>query len=431
MSFKQVSNFNDFLQYKKVKSALNFEYQGIPIEKTIAFELLNTIMFDFEQSALASFKLLFITIKTNVLLDAFIKHDVIFSTAYNSRRDHKNLLESIQKTVTNSTIVDLIPQKLQLSIKLKHFYIAFVHIFLNEYLRHFRLNQKIYLTASVIYVLNLIDELKKTFGGTDISNKKFIPFVSAVGPEALLTIFFNAREVKTFHIFHGLFGRYKIRIANDIVNGENITARWILAFGEVTKNDLISDFGIDPQAILVAGNPKYPAKVISIKQTFKRCLVLGGFKFYDNDFAELLLFLDQTAKVTGIRFDVKPHPNSDVMDRNDVKACLNLNFLLRSTSIQTLLSGEVYDFAISFNTVTYYECMYYGLVSLRYSVNENIDFDGLEDRFFNIESLLARIEYFQSLKSSDLDDMVGRLLTRTLGMGINRYNSIIMANTKN
>ena len=42
-----------------------------------------------------------------------------------------------------------------------------------------------------------------------------------------------------------------------------------------------------------------------------------------------------------------------------------------------------YDFAIAYNTTAYYEAMYYNMVCFRYVVDENGEFNGLNDKFYD------------------------------------------------
>lgn len=426
MSFENTSNFDDYQKYLRVKSTLKFEYKGIDISKALAFELINLIMFKTQSFGFwRSFKMLFIRIDLSHLKKSFKKYDVVFTTLFDGRKDHRDLLLKIQESVNNSTRAHITPHKVGFNIKISNFCNLYLHIFKNQVIRELNLGSKISLWFKSLYLCNQIDELEHNFGTHILSNKKYIPFNSSDGIEALLTLFFNKKKVATYHMYHGIFGRYIDRIANDIINGENITAKFALPFGEVTKHDMKQDFGWEEHNLHIAGNPKYPLKNIEVKKTFRHCLVLGGFSFYDKDFIKLLIELNELSKESNISFSVKPHPNSKILTYPEIAECEGVDFLPKEQKVNDLLASDVFDFAIAFNTVTYYECMYYNLITLRYAVSENLNFEGLNDRFEDKESLLQMINSKKATSAHILNKEISDLLVKTLGMGINKYNDII------
>ncbi|WP_339816152.1 hypothetical protein [uncultured Imperialibacter sp.] len=357
-------------------------------------------------------------------------NDIVLSTLFAGRKDYNELVDSILDAVKGSVKVEINPHKKTLIPNLKAFRFFFLYIFSNQYLKQFSWSQKIYLVFKAMYFANQVDEMDKAFRGYDVVNKKYIPFNSAVGIEALMTLFLRKMGVDTYHIFHGIFGRYRIQIPNDIINGEGICAEHILPFGESTKADLIRDFNWDHNHIYIVGNPKYPKRSINVDTSFERCIVLGGFNFYDEPFSKLLVLLDTIASKSSVKFDVKPHPNSSILDFPSVTNCRNLKFLDRGMTIKELLESGLYDFAITFNTVTYYECMYYNLISLRYGKDENLNFEGLEDRFYDEDSFYRIIESLKSRNIDDLNKEMKTLLRRTIGMGVNNYQTVVDPSNK-
>jgi hypothetical protein len=276
-----------------------------------------------------------------------------------------------------------------------------------------------------MYGCNQIDELEKVFKNSKFNNKNYIPFNSAVNVEALLTLYFNAKNVRTFHIFHGIFGLYRDVIVTDIINGENITAKKIFAFSEAQKKDMIKDFQKSIENVYVSGHPRYPLKKINIKTIFKKGLVLNGFSFYDENFKTLLDLLEKLIKMTGISFDVKLHPSSHLSVKELKETYSKITFLPGNLLLSELISNSKYDFAIAYNTVTYYECMYHDLLCLRYTYKENIGFLGMEDKFFDEKSFNYVIESYKKRNLKDINEEVSSLLIQVLGMGLNNYNSII------
>jgi len=425
MSFENTNNYHLYQHYKQIKNSLAYNYKGIDLSKVIAWNLLGIVVYGYKAKLKDFIYYPFLRIDTLKLNKSFQLHDTLFTTFFEGRKDYLELLSKISASIDNPAIVPINPHRKSLRINLSETIRLIRFIYGNRQLDGLGLMLKLYLIFMLVYYCHAIDDMKYTFRKANLTNKKYIPFNSAVGIEALLTLFFKSKGVKTFHIFHGIFGRYKIKIANDIINGENINAEYILAYSESTKEDLIRDFGHLPDKIFIAGNPKFPSKEISVNTQFKKCIVLNGFSFYDMEFLTLLTLLNEVALETGITFEVKPHPTSKILLYPEIKNLEHINFIPRGKTIKELFKTEKYDFAITFNTVTYYECMYYNLICLRYSVGENLNFDGLDDRFVNGESLLGRIAYFKNHGQSRLNHDIKQLLIRTLGAGVNNYSNIV------
>jgi hypothetical protein len=425
MSFEQTINYKKFQCYQEIKNSFGFHYQGIDLGKVLASDLFGLIVFDSTAKLRDYYFWPFLRLDVSKFIIAFKLKDVVFSTLYNSRKDHKELLEKIQGSTSNSCSVEITPHKKKFLISPKVFLLNYYKVFKNKKLSILGFKNRLMIFSRAIYYCHQIEELNNRFRGINLSQKKYIPFISSVGIEALLTLFFNQKGVETFHIFHGIFGRYKHRIANDIINGENICAKKILAFSESIKLDLIRDFNLNSERIFIAGNPKYPCKNINVNTRFRKCIVLNGFGFYDNDFIHLIKLLNKVSIETGMQFDIKPHPNSDILLNHVVKECKSINFLSKTRTLSEIFETTEYDFAITFNTVTYYECMYYNLISFRYNTNENIDFIGLSDKFSNYQDLFKTIDYFKSINIDKINIMITQLLREVLGMGINNYDNII------
>jgi hypothetical protein len=425
MSFEQTGNFHKYQEYRKIKRSLSVEYKGIDVGKAIAWSLIGIVLDGYKPTIKDYIYLPFLRIDVLKVRKAFETSEVVFSTIYESRKDHSELLSKIQASVKESSILLLAPHLKKYTLNPAVLFFAIKIIFYNAHLKHYSFLSKLSLAFNVLYTCNQVNILNQAFATSNLSSKKYVPFVSAVGIEAILTLYFNTKGVETFHIFHGLFGRYKIKIANDAINGENINTKNALAFGEATKQDIIKDFGFLENNVFVAGNPKYPAKAIKVNTKFKRALVLNGFGFYDKTFVKLIPILDEISASTGIVFDIKPHPNSNLMAFDEVKNSRNLHFISKGQSVGRLLQNSSYDFAITFNTVTYYECMYYNLICLRFAENENLNFEGLNDRFTDRESLLKKIEEFKARDVDSINIDIANLLKNTLGMGINNYNALI------
>jgi hypothetical protein len=423
MSFENTSNFSEFSKYLELKRSTSLNYKGVDLLKSLSFELYGALTAVSGLNFHQYFHFVFLRINCSKLSEGFKSGNAVFSTFFKNRQDYSDLVKAIHNSVQNSLVVSLNPHKLSIRINLKIWQKAIRFYFYTSSIKDLSLRCKLYLVIRTIYICNIIDDLERVFQSIDLKGKNYIPFNSAAGIEATITQYFNSKGVNTFHIFHGLFGRYKISIANDIINGENINSRFILAFGEIAKRDLIKDFMRSPSSIYIAGNPKYPIKKISVRKSFKKCIVFNGFGFYDKDFYDLLDLLGKIALSGEISFDIKPHPSSNI-DSGRFKS-MNIRFLQRSLTLKDLVKGGDYDFAISFNSFTYYECLYYDLICLRYQIGENIDFEGLDDKFFDEESFAKIISRYKSSPNEEINKSIESLLVKALGMGINNYNRII------
>lgn len=426
MSFEHTINYKEYHKYLNVKNEISFFYKGVDLIKVTAFEILVLYINNFDFNVFYLLKTLFIKFYTKKLFNAFKSHKIIFSTIYYSRKDHTELLNKISEKIDNSSIASLSFHKYQIKINIKVYIKVFLNAGILNKIKDISFKKKIYLLSRFIYYCNIIDELEKIKDKINYTDKIYIPFLSSTGVEALLTLYFKNRGVKTFHIFHGLFGRYKIRIADDIINGDNINTDYVLAFSELQKNDLIKDFNIAPEKIFIAGNPKYPLKIISVKNIFKKCIVLNGFGFYDDDFIKLIHILNNVNARTGITFHIKPHPNSKIAEHEEIKSYKNIEILPKEKLLSDILKNSDYDFAISYNTVTYYEVMYYNLICFRFGLNENIDFYGLDDKFYDEVSLIKLINEYKGKNLTDINNSIENLLKYAIGMGINNYSKCLI-----
>lgn len=420
MSFENTSNYEQYLLYKQLKKTLSVNYKGIELSNVLAWDLLKICVFDYQPQIRDFIFLPFLRLDIGKFKLAFKHNQIVFSSLFD-RKDYFELLYKICENLNRSIIISINPHKKSICLNIRAIVYSFKFIYRNSELKYFTKIIRVYLIFRTIYYLNHINDLDREFNGISLVGKKYIPFNSAVGIEALFTQFFKNKAVSTYHIFHGIFGRYKIKIANDIINGENINAESILAYSETQRKDLIKDFGKNPERVVIAGNPKFPYKKISVSTAFKKCIILNGFGFYDNDFIELLKLLNKFGSETEITFDVKPHPSSKILTFTELKDLSYIKFITKKVTLHELLKENKYDFAIAFNTVTYYECMYFDLICLRYGVNENVNFEGFNDKFTDKTSLIQRIEEFKHTRIEIINRQIEQLLIKVLGMGINNY----------
>jgi hypothetical protein len=138
------------------------------------------------------------------------------------------------------------------------------------------------------------------------------------------------------------------------------------------------------------------------------------------------LLVDYKIKHPYVKISIKPHPHSDnLLTIQNLCDANNLEYIDIGISINELLKDNTFDFAIAYQTTTYYEAMYYGLICFRYAFKENEDYGDMEDRFVTITELENLIYKISKIDMMELTNTVTNLLVDNLGLGINRYKEII------
>lgn len=419
-SFRVAQNYPDYLRYKEIKHNINISYHGINMADACAVDLINAIVVKSEESWYHVACALLQRVNLKPLRQSFLQYQNVFTYGTIGRKDHEELSHAIANSVEKGGWVRLeyiyrinriISRGLYFWLKVRKLPISFVN--------------RAYLSAKMAGYSCVVDELEKEFKGIVLERKQFIPFCAPICHEALFTLFFRKMGVRTYCTFHGMFGRYLHKIANDVVNGENIHTDYILAFGETPRQDLITDFCINAERIKVAGNPKYPYHPIQIKNTYTSALILGGIGLYDNELRELLIEVEKVGKKSNITFSLKPHPRSNIQNDGIWRQLKHVRLLDKSQTVQSLFLSNEFDFAITHNTTAYYESFIYGLKAFRWAKNENLDFEGLDDRFVDGQQLLKQISRASETPTEILSQEAEELLKRVLGYGINNYNQII------
>jgi hypothetical protein len=388
MTFEHTENFKQYQQYLELKQCFKLYHKDVDMIKACSLELLSVVALNYNATWRKIGDSLTRKLKIENLQQAFQKYNTVFSIdeyCYRKRKDHLSLMQEIQKTVDISTLI-VLSHKRKFFFHFFHFFKYYQLISKQHLLKKLSFKNKCFIAATFLYCRKTVDLLQKIDSTIDYPTKNYIPLNSSTEAEAILTCFFRNKGASTFHIFHGIFGRYKRRIYTDIIAGENIIAEYSLPFGETLKQYLIQDFNLDEAKIFIAGNPKYPSKSIHLKNTFKNCIVLGGISLFDDDIAEIIPFLDEIAQYGKIKFYLKPHPNSLIMNTKSVKKAKHIKFIDKFIPLKDLFDSGMFDCAIIHNTFSYYECMYYNVFPLRWGKNEYNDFESFNDRFFDKES---------------------------------------------
>lgn len=420
MSFESAHNYLDYQRYRDIKRNLRIHYRDINMVDACAIDFIDVFVVHSKTDWYHVGCALLQRIRIEPLKKAFEKNKNVFSYGVQHRKDHEALSHAIACSVDDSQWVNL-----EYVYKPYKSLCRFLRFWKNVRSLPISFLKRAFLAARMAGYSCVIDDLDRHFKNFNIVGKNYIPFCAPAYHEALMTLYFNTKGVRTYCTFHGIFGRYIKQIANDVVNGENIHSKYILAFGETQRQDLIRDFNVDAEKIYVVGNPKYPYHPIFLKNTYTSCLILGGIGLYDKDLRELLYVVEDIAKRSNITFALKPHPLSNIQNDEVWKVVTHIRLIDMTQTIQSLFQSDEYDFAITHNTSSYYECFISGLKPFRWAKDENIDFEGLDDRFVNGEQLLEKIKKASKAPNAVLSQKAEVLLKNVLGYGLNRYNQYI------
>jgi hypothetical protein len=214
----------------------------------------------------------------------------------------------------------------------------------------------------------------------------------------------------------------------DYLNQFNIAAEVVLAWGNsfVENNKMISENR--SFTMKVVGNPKYQIRQITPNNTFKKCAVFLARDIYNIGNLFLIeLIANYKKKYANVEIHVKLHPSysnkfeeiKDLCKKNNLE-CVNDN-----RTVNDMLNDNTFDFAISYQTTTYFEAMYYNLISFRYAYEENENFGEMDDRFTTLSDLEYLVCKFSKYSLEQLKTEIETILINNLGMGINRYKEVI------
>lgn len=419
-----------FKDYEKIKKLFNFKHKNVYYNKILTPEFIKIVYFEDLFSKMTFydfFKIFFSQICFKQIKESFEVNDILVTNA-NDRNDTLELISSCLGSIKKYGHVRLssLNRFTALNHNFKDIYECFAFFFSKEN-SEYSFKIKLYLAVSTMSYINAYKSLFNLMANVNLTDKKYVAFNSAYDLESLITQYFKSRGVKTYHLSHGLsYIKYNIFQPFDCVTGENINADTILVWGESSESDLLTNYPktVKNKSIIVAGNAKYPLKLISLKNKFKNCIVFLARNIYDKENLELLKLIGKVSINTGIQFSVKCHPFSDENAIKIIANKYNLELLPKALTITELLNCNKYDFSICYNTTVYYEAMYYDMFCFRYVRGENENYIGLNDRFLNEMELEKLIELYRNKDLSEVSKQAEVLLTKTLGYGINKYKII-------
>ncbi len=417
---------NCFQKYIELKRKFGFVYKEIDLGKVLAHDLAKvTFNQNGTNRAIEIFHNLFYKIDFNQLKQSMVSNKIVCIYSVD-RLDYKHQLDQTFKHIDSTKIWILSDFSWKKSLNIFRIFKAFFYTLKISGAYQLNFTQIFFLASRLVYYKNLCDQLYKTFDKFDNEGKVFVAFNSAFTVENLLTQFFRSQNIRTISLSHCIFTTYKSFVPLDIINAENIVSEKLLVWGESSRRHLINHFGVSKDSVEVAGNPKYALKVINVKQSFKKGVVLLGRKIYEESNFDIVNILKELSNtLPNICFELKLHLSLDSTIYKRLCDGTNISVIEGKESLNELFEQKDYDFAIVNNSTAYYEAMYYDMVCFRYEPSENEKFEGLDDYFHNASSLLDKISNFQSTNSEDLNFRVERLLAEAIGMGINQYKELL------
>jgi hypothetical protein len=413
-------------KYVQINNSFKLIKNNIDFNKSIAHNILQVAYFK-PPSYFIIFKYFIKTLDVKDFVNKFNLHLNIF-TCFVNRNDHIQFVEKCRTDSRDSILLKSEIMRPKLKIKILNIFIS-INTLINARQLKIDLKSKFYLASQLCFNLNIEEDLRNALikERKRIKTRNFIALMSSYGTENLICQVINHNStIRTYSLSHGIsYIDFKLEKPLDYINGFNISSQFVFVWGKSSKNDLIKYFSFPQEKIFIGGNPKYPTKKINLKTEFKNCIVLLPRQIYDKSNIALLELIAEYKKNNSLNISVKLHPSlnyqkyESVANRYGFKMCSNNNNLINE------LNTDKYDFAIAYNTSAYYEAMYFNLICLRYSKNENELFDGLEDRFLTVSDLQYIIERFKNTDTKKINNQATKLLEEILGVGTNNYNEIL------
>lgn len=365
---------------------------------------------------------LFMPIQCDTFVSDFAGCEVLF-TSWTNRRDYTELIESIRVGLNKSRFV-LINDSFKRKFKFPRFY--YWRVFREGFKCNCSFSNKLFLSFRLLDYVVAYKSVVKEFKNKGISGKhRYVPFNSSFGLENVITQYLNSLGYDTYHLCHGLhFSPNYLFFSIDSFNKELIAARNVLSWGQgFVDND--KKYYNHTYNHLVVGNPKYPIKNINTNFHQDSCVVFLARGQYDLNNAKLLEVINDYAQHYSLNVVVKPHPTDNLKMLIDLCTRFGFSIIQDKRTIKEILEDNNYGFAISYETTAYFEAMYYNLVCLRYSYQENESYGDLDNRFLSSNDLKMQIERFSKMNMSQFSKVVQKTLEMEIGMGINNYSSVL------
>lgn len=365
---------------------------------------------------------LFYPLQENRFFEVFNETKILF-TSWVNRRDYVELIDSIRSGLNKSSyssINTLFSRKFTLPKK------YYVDIFLAAFKCRTNIRNKFFIAFRLLDYVTIAKTLMKSpFYNILGEDYKYIPFNSSFGVENVITQLLNKHGCNTFHLCHGLHFSPNYRFFSiDAFNKELISAKTVLSWGQgfVDNDNRLYNHNYHHE---VVGNPKYPYKKINIHYSTDKCVVLLARGQYDENNYKLLKLLGEYQRKYKTVFFIKPHPTDNLSNIVELAKILNLRVINNQKTVKEILSSGEYGFAISYETTSYFEAMYYNLICFRYAYEENESYGDFDNRFSSCEELKAQVDKYKNMCLENLNRKIEEALIYEIGMGIYRYPEVI------
>jgi len=412
-------------QYIYLKSLFNCKDSRIDFSKVLSKELINISYGKVEPKDIKMLSLLklFFTLDLGKIKNALEMSNLLI-TNFIDRLDHKKLTDCVIEDLENLSItrIDSLPRKLTFNIK--NVYTSIIDC-LPYFKSGLKYQQVVYLIVNLAHYKNIEQSLYTLIcTTTKINLKKYLALNSSIGLETIFTqAFNNYTDIITYSLTHGqTYIKYKNFRPLDNINGENITSRYVIVWGKRQKQELIENFNFSKNRIKIGGNPKYASEKRDYKTTFRNCLIFLPRETYDSDNYELLKILSNL--IDKVRFTIKPHPSLDVVKYRGITEQYGYELIEKTSFIIDEINQGDYDFSITFNSTSYHEAMFYGLICFRFDRGNDI-YIGLNDLFKDHYELVDKMNYFKNISQGQISGEISILLEEVLGVGINSYKKIL------
>lgn len=414
----------EYTVYKELKAANKINYRGYLMQDILATDFVFHAYGRLGSTGVINtFKNLISIKDTKNFEKQLVNHGVLFTTS-NYGKDHRNLLDAIVDDLDRAFIYTNISRR-KLKFNIVNLLISFWQIFFKHKTNVSFFTQMFFFSKLVRYK-NLIDELEKI--ATPINIKSYVAHLSCLADDSIYCQFFKKRGVNTYCIQHGVFNadnEYKTKIPLDVINIENFQADYMLGWGDSVRLSMIKQ-GFRNEQFVLAGNPKFKNnKKISLKKSdFNNVVVCLARDLYLNENLQLLEIVSNLESF-GIKAFIKLHPRSNTtlyaraIDQN------NLQVLEQTISLNESIIQNNIDFTIVYNSTVYYEFYILGLISFRFSINENDIIFGLNDSFSNYEELVNKINKFKTLNYIELSRDANIMVNKFCALGVNNYRNIL------
>lgn len=410
-----------FNQYKGIKSALDITHKGYDLSKVISYDLISTV-YGNRIFLLKDFIQIFFAKK--ILFTPQLSH-ILFSLGPYARNEHYEILNYARKGV-GGDFCDLNSAKLSFFFSIRNSINPIRKIFFSNDIKvKLPIKSKLSIALKLTHYCNTIDYLEQN--NHQFTYLKFCSFCSALPYEAVLDQYFNKRMTTTYTLQHGLNFLYN-NPPIDVINYENMISDRYLCWGEATKDDFIR-YGIPEEKLIVTG---YPRKIKPLKPYIVgnriKLLVLCARRRYDTNNKAMLKVIQEYIETvnSNASVSIKTHPS---LEQNEYRELAERSAfeMIEGKTIQQLFENGSYDFAISYNSTSYFDAYINNCISLHYNdADRENNVSVLDDSFDSKENLAIVLERLSKASNkNETWETIQQRLNYIVGYGINNYSDIL------